>query len=329
MGKSSKKVPKKFYCKKCDYITSKKSQWTRHLSTAKHKNAINAIFDAIQKSSNDISCPVCKKCFKHISSLYRHKKICKNASVCYPKVIQSYPKVIHSNFHCECGKSYKYASGLSKHKKKCTYLHCLEDEEDSIDTIIPSNNVETLLKNILEENKELRTEIKNLKMGNTYNNTQNNQFNINMFLNEKCKNAMNLEDFVEKIKLSLEDLKYTSENGYVKGISNIFIKNLNDMDVTERPIHCSDQKRLQFYIKNDDEWSKDDNNVKLDNSIEKISKKQLQTIKDWIKENPNYLDSEVKTDEYFTLVKNITQPNNEKNLKTIKKKVGENVKIDK
>ena len=329
MEKSSKKVPKKFYCKNCDYITSKKSQWTRHLSTAKHKNAINAIFDAIQKSSNDFSCPVCKKCFKHISSLYRHKKICKNASVCYPKVIQSYPKVIHSKFHCECGKSYKYASGLSKHKKKCNYLHCLEDEEDSIDTIIPSNNVETLLKNILEENKELRTEIKNLKMGNTYNNTQNNQFNINMFLNEKCKNAMNLEDFVEKIKLSLEDLKYTSENGYVKGISNIFIKNLNDMDVTERPIHCSDQKRLQFYIKNDDEWSKDDNNVKLDNSIEKISKKQLQTIKDWIKENPNYLDSEVKTDEYFTLVKNITQPNNEKNLKTIKKKVGENVKIDK
>jgi hypothetical protein len=101
------------------------------------------------------------------------------------------------------------------------------------------------------------------------------------------------------------------------------------MDVTERPIHCSDQKRLQFYVKNDDAWSKDKNNEKIDNTIEKISKKQLQTIKDWIKENPNYLDSEAKTDEYFTLVKNITQPNNEKNLKTIKKKVGENVKLEK
>ena len=150
-----------------------------------------------------------------------------------------------------------------------------------------------------------------------------------MFLNEKCKNAMNLEDFVKKIKLSMEDLQFTKDNGYAQGISNIFIKNLNDMDVTERPIHCSDQKRLQFYIKNDNEWSKDKNNEKIDNTIEKISKKQLQTIKDWIKENPNYLDSEAKTDEYFTLVKNITQPNNEKNLKTIKKKVGENVKIDK
>ena len=127
----------------------------------------------------------------------------------------------------------------------------------------------------------------------------------------------------------MEDLQFTKDNGYVQGISNIFIKNLNDMDVTERPIHCSDQKRLQIYVKNDDAWSKDKNNEKIDNTIEKISKKQLQTIKDWIKENPNYLDSEAKTDEYFTLVKNITQPNNEKNLKTIKKKVGENVKIDK
>jgi len=219
---------------------------------------------------------------------------------------------------------------------KCTYLQ--DEEPDNNNTeIIPTNNVEKLLKNImldnkaiLEENKILREKISNLEVGNTYNNqTNNNQFNINMFLNEKCKNAMNLEDFVEKIKLTLEDLKYTSENGYAKGISNIFIKNLNDMDVTERPIHCSDQKRLKFYIKNDNEWTRDKNNEKIDNSIEKISKKQLQTIKDWIKENPNYLDSEVKTDEYFTLVKSITQPNDNKNLKDIKRQVGENVKIDK
>ena len=254
-------------------------------------------------------------------------------------VIQKLSKLsicIHDRHVCECGKSYKYASGLSKHKIKCTYLQDVEPDNNN-NEIIPTNNVEKLLKNImldnkaiLEENKILREKISNLEVGNTYNNqTNNNQFNINMFLNEKCKNAMNLEDFVEKIKLTLEDLKYTSENGYAKGISNIFIKNLNDMDVTERPIHCSDQKRLKFYIKNDNEWTRDKNNEKIDNSIEKISKKQLQTIKDWIKENPNYLDSEVKTDEYFTLVKSITQPNDNKNLKDIKRQVGENVKIDK
>ena len=212
----------------------------------------------------------------------------------------------------------------------CKYLHNKE-EKDIVNTdIVPSNNVEALLKNILEENKELRSEIKNLKMANiTNNNTQNNQFNINMFLNEKCKNAMNLGDFVEKIKLTLEDLQFTKDNGYAKGISNIFIKNLNDMDVTERPIHCSDQKRMQFYIKNDDEWSKDNNNEKLDDSIEKVSKKQLKSIQEWVEANPDYLDKQEKTDEYFLLVRSITQPNDDKNLRNIKRKVGENVKIDK
>jgi hypothetical protein len=150
-----------------------------------------------------------------------------------------------------------------------------------------------------------------------------------MFLNERCKNAMNLEDFVEKIKLTLEDLKFTKDNGYAKGISNIFIKNLNDMDVTERPIHCSDQKRLQFYVKNDNEWTKDNNNEKLDNTIEKDSVKQLKSIQDWVEANPDYLESPIKTEEYFTLVRSITQPNNDKNLKNIKRKVRENVKLDK
>ena len=140
---------------------------------------------------------------------------------------------------------------------------------------------------------------------------------------------MNLEDFVEKIKFTLEDLQYTSENGYAKGISNVFIKNLNDMDITERPIHCSDQKRLQFYVKNDNEWSKDKNNKKLDKSIEKVSVKQLKSIQDWVEANPDYLDSDTKREEYFTLVRSITQPNDNKNLKNIKRKVGENVKLEK
>ena len=334
MEKSSKKVPKKFYCKDCDYSTCKKSQWDRHILTAKHKNAINAIFDAIQKSSNKNTCELCDKSFKHISALYRHKKICKKDPSQLAKLAKKLAKISHPNFECVCGKSYKHASSLSKHKLKCFLL---KDEEDNnkIDEIIPSNNVEYLLKNImldnkaiLEENKELRSEIKNLKIGNNITNN-NQQYSINFFLNEKCKNAMNLEDFVERIKFTLEDLEFTKDNGYAKGISNIFIKNLNDMDITERPIHCSDQKRMQFYIKNDNSWSKDKSNEKLDHSIEKVSKKQIQSIKEWVMVNPNYMDSEVKMSEYFELIKNITQPNDDKNLRTIKKKVGENVKLEK
>jgi ribosomal protein L44E len=330
MKKSSKKVPIIYRCETCDYNTSRKSQWSRHILTAKHLKFTNDDDVFTEKVHKEFRCENCNKIFNFRQSLWRHKKQCKkiknnhvgslNVSKCFQNVSNKYI--------CECGRKYKSRSGLYKHSLKCTILEDVE-ENKPITEIVPTNNVEKLLKNILEENKILREKITNMEMGNTYNNTQNNNFNINMFLNEKCKNAMNLEDFVEKIKLSLEDLQFTKDNGYAKGISNIFIKNLNDMDVTERPIHCSDQKRLQFYVKNDNEWTKDNNNEKIDSSIEKISKKQLKSIQDWVEANPDYLESDVKTEEYFTLVRSITQPNDDRNLKNIKRKVGENVKIDK
>jgi hypothetical protein len=139
-----------------------------------------------------------------------------------PKVSKSLQKV-SNEYYCNCGKKYKSKSGFYKHKSRCKHLHNEEEKKEYTDEIVPTNNVEILLKNILEENKAihkkndsileenkiLRQEIKNLKLGNTMINSNNNSFNINMFLNEKCKNAMNIEDFVEKIKLTLEDLQFT------------------------------------------------------------------------------------------------------------------------
>ena len=317
-----------YYCGVCDYSCCKTSHWKQHKLTRKHKNGKNGNGDDNKKKAQ-IICANCSKKYAHKSGLSRHMKTCKNGLGQLVKISQKLVKISHIKFHCECGKSYKHASSLSKHKTKCEYLQNLSQKLET-NEIIPTNNVEHLLKNILEENKILREKITNLELGNTViNNNSNNSLNINMFLNEKCKNAMNLEDFVEKIKLTLEDLQFTKDNGYAKGISNIFIKNLNDMDVTERPIHCSDQKRLQFYVKNDNEWTKDKNNEKLDNTIEKVSVKQLKSIREWVKNNPDYKDSETKLEEYFTLVRSITQPNDEKNLKNIKKKVGENVKLEK
>ena len=329
--KKDQKGPPKYICISCNYKCCKKSHWDRHLMTAKHKNANKANFNANQKRTK-IICQNCGKEFTHKSSLSRHLKICKNDVSLLSKSYPNYPKVIHSNFICECGKSYKYASGLSKHKKKCLFLHNEEKNHTTVETITPTNNVEVLLKGILEENKVLRKKIGELEMNvtnNITNNTQNNQLNINMFLNEKCKNAMNLEDFVEKIKLTLEDLQYTNKNGYTDGISNIFIKNLIDLDVTERPIHCSDQKRLQFYVKNADEWSKDKNNEKIDSSIQQVSQKQLKTVNEWTKANPDFMENDKKREEYMELVNNAVQPNNKKNLRTIKRKLGENVKLEK
>ena len=322
----SKKTPKKnFECLSCNFVTNNKKDFRRHNDTKKHKLKIGVI----KKNPKKFRCDICYKIFNNNTTLWRHKKSCINENkndVELAKISQKLANISQDKFKCICGKSYKHASSLSKHKSKCKHLQYV-NENIQKNEIIPTNNVEHLLKDILEENKVLREKISNLELGNTINNNQ--QYSINFFLNEKCKNAMNLEDFVEKIKLTLEDLNFTKENGYANGISNIFIKNLNDMDITERPIHCSDQKRLQFYVKNDNEWTKDKNNEKIDNTIKKVSKKQLKSIQDWIVANPDYLESDTKTEEYFTLVRSITQPNDDKNLKNIKRKVGENVKIDK
>jgi len=330
MLKNAKKTPnyknKKFFCEVCTFGCNKKSDFNRHISTYKHINATNAISDAIKKTPITICCKICGKVFKHKSSLYRHKKNCKNEVSKLAKISQKLAKISQNQFICECGKSYKHGSSLSKHKIKCNHLQPVNENIEK-NEINPTNNVEHLLKDILEENKVLREKISNLELGNTINNNQ--QYSINFFLNEKCKNAMNLEDFVEKIKFTLEDLNFTKENGYAKGISNVFIRNLNDMDVTERPIHCSDQKRLQFYVKNDNEWTKDKNNEKIDKTIKKVSRKQIKSIQEWVEANPDYTESDAKMEEYFTLVRSITQPNDDKNLKNIKRKVGENVKLEK
>ena len=335
--KNPQKTPNyKFFCKPCSFRCNNKKDFNRHLNTTKHKKGIYGVNGIKSDKNKYFKCENCNKNYKHKSGLFRHKKNCKNTDGKLAKLAKKLAIVSHQKFHCECGKSYKHASSLSKHKSKCEYLQDEDNKKDYTDEFVPTNNVEILLKalleknnDILEENKILREKISTMEFGNTYNNNQtnNNQFNINMFLNEKCKNAMNLEDFVEKIKLTLEDLNFTKDNGYAKGISNIFIKNLNDMDITERPIHCSDQKRLQFYVKNDNEWSKDKNNEKLDNSIEKVSVKHMKSIQEWVEKNPNYKESGAKMEEYFTLVRSITQPNDDRNLKNIKRKVGENVKL--
>ena len=207
MKKSSKKVPINYSCDVCDYITSRKSQWNRHILTAKHAKLTNAASGLTQKVPCKFICKKCKIEFNHRQSLFRHKKTCICVFNESPKVSKSLQKVSNEYF-CECGKKYKSKSGFYKHKLICNHLHNEGDNNTIISDVIhtnvvDNNEVATILKSILEENKELRKEIKNLKIANiTNNNTQNNQFNINMFLNEKCKNAMNLEDFIEKIKLS-------------------------------------------------------------------------------------------------------------------------------
>ena len=154
---------------------------------------------------------------------------------------------------------------------------------------------------------------------------------INVFLNQECKNAMNLKDSVQNVKISLEDLNYTKEHGYIKGISNIFAKHLNDLDPKERPIHCSDSKRLQFYVKEEDKWNKDKANAKIDKTIEDITVKQIRRIKEWEVQHPNYLTDDKLLQEWHRMIQQITGSGNEgereKNKEQIKKSIGNTIEI--
>tara|TARA_Y100000768_G_scaffold361112_1_gene318894 strand:- start:573 stop:1382 length:810 start_codon:yes stop_codon:yes gene_type:complete len=206
-------------------------------------------------------------------------------------------------FVCEtCNKQYKYKSGLDNHQKngKCLMAANLEEQSKQIQTLCA----------LLEKSVAQNTETIN-KLSTTTNITNNiEKMTINVFLNEHCKDAMNFGMFVDNIKYTLEDLYYTRDNGYERGISNVFVKNLTEIPACERPIYCSDKKRLQFYVKDEDVWSKDADNEKINRGIDDITRKQICAIKTWEDAHPGWNDNSELTDEYLRIVKTITSMDN-------------------
>jgi len=228
---------------------------------------------------------------------------------------------------CCCGKTYKSRSGFYSHKKKCAY----SVEKPDIGVIVdPKDEKEviTILNIILKENRELKNEMKNMKINNnTINNNQ--KYNINVFLNEHCKDAMCLEDFISNLHVTLQDVIRTTQFGFADGVSNILIKNLNDLSALERPIHCSDLKRQKFYIKDKEGWNIDASNQKVDKVIDDVAIKQFKKIKEWTNVNPDYLTNDVKLKEWQTMIHKLsgTSDDREKETKVIKKNIGENTGI--
>ena len=237
-------------------------------------------------------------------------------------------------------KKYKHRSGLSKHKKNCIVIvsnkfeNQIKEQSLSREKVKEENNED--LKEIFKQfmkiqqefNEKIAEEISKPK--NIYNDCHNNKMTINVFLNEECKNAMNLTDFVDNMKISLEDLKYTSTNGFVDGVTNIFTKRLKDMHPTERPIHCSDSKRLQFYVKEHDKWEKDEDGKKIDETITTIKLKQTTKITEWERLNPNYRDDPKLLDEWQNMLAGITEDTTGNVLKqklALKKKIASYIEL--
>jgi hypothetical protein len=255
----TKKNEIKYYCKSCNYVSFKKTDYNRHLLTSKHLR--------LQNTTNN-----CEK-----NELIENKK-----------------------FACECGKKYKHHSSLWSHKKKCEFIN------NNKLSIINENTIVDELKNIIiKQQTQISKQQEQLsellpKIGNNItNNTQNNKFNINVFLNEKCKDAINMTDFVKSIEVSLQQLDFTKCNGIVNGLSKTIMDNMNKLSVFERPMHCTDIKRETLYIKDENEWTKDLTKEKIKKAIKKASGKNYNALQDWKEENPDFLTNDSKS-EYFT-----------------------------
>lgn len=294
--KTSENEGAKFRCKICDKTCRDKYNFKRHLSTTRHKMKQNETENerkrVINKTPLHYDCEMCSKTFKSRTTLWRHKKKC---------------KMMNENVVV------KEESGDLNEKMLFEFIQKQTEQQNK------------LMESVVKLAEQQANNITNTNCNNT------NNISINLFLNEECKNAMNLTDFVNNVKLSLEDIKYTTEHGYVKGISNILVKNLTDIDPRDRPIHCSDTKRLQFYVKDEDSWAKDENNTKIDQSIDNITRKQIACMKEWTTANPDYLDNERKMEEYMIMVRRLMGGNNieeqTKNKNRIIRQVSEEVQV--
>jgi len=270
MSKNEQNEPKKFYCKKCNYFTDKKNNFDRHVLTQKHiRNDL-----ATDGNKNE----------------------------------QNEPKL----FLCtNCNREFLSKSGLWRHRNnnKCIIIENgnINLEDNSSNSLTISDD---LIMQILNDNKEMRSiifkqqeQISELipKVGNnnTTNNTQNNKFNINVFLNTQCKDAINMSDFIKSLHVTLEQLDFTKQNGLADGISKSIIENMNKLSIYQRPLHCTDVKRETLYIKEENSWTKDKAKEKIKNAIKKTSSKNYNALLEWKNQNPDYMSNEDKTD-YFT-----------------------------
>jgi len=295
--KNPQKIPKKsalkFTCKICDYHTSNKKDFKKHNLTRKHKNnCIKNNYGNISPDIVEFICENCGKQYKHKSNLSRHKKTCKVTTDNFVEKGDKTVKISKKSYHFDANKK-SPKNEMSKDEK------ILELEKKLLEQKLESHNLRLKNKDNIIDQQAKMIDILKTKGNNTNNfNNCNNKITLNVYLNEHCKDAMNLTDFVNKIQVSLEDLEYSKQNGFAKGITNILTKQLGDLNPTERPIHCSDAKRLQFYVKDDDKWEKEAANEKIDASIMAIQVKTIKKLRMWEDEHPGWEDGGKLADEH-------------------------------
>ena len=256
------KVPKLFQCICCDYTSIRNSQYERHILTAKHLKMANDNKN-VQESSNKYECE-CGNIYKNRHNLSRHKKACKNNDT---KSITGSYNIVNSTMVKE------------------------PSNHDLILNLLKQNN--DLQKQIIELSKEPKV----INYVTNSGNTNNSQFNLNIFLNETCKNAINFSEFIDNIKVSYDDLENNAKMGFVDGMTKIIMDNLKQLELNDRPIHCTDVKRETIYVKEEDQWEKDKSKDVLQKGIQEITRKNMCQLTEWREENPEYDDMETEMGE--------------------------------
>ena len=255
-----------YFCEDCDYRCSDSSNWNRHQHTLKHLG----ITKKVQKS---LTCDLCDfVCYKHSKldihkNTAKHKRRLQEAASTQKAAPLDYATIISQLLSQNNELKNFILEQVNEHKKETT-----EIMNKVIETVKTSNT--------------------NNITANTINNNNNQKFNISVFLNEQCKDAINFSDFIKNIEVSREDLENNAQLGFVDGFSKILIENLKQLSRTERPIHCTDVKRETMYIKDDDKWNKEEDPTKMNNAIQEVTRKSLRTLLNWKDDNIDYKDND-------------------------------------
>jgi hypothetical protein len=276
-AKKGKKGQKDFYCEKCDFKCSKKYSWDRHLVTSKHtKEILGNDLGAKKgkKEENNYICENCEKCFNTNAGLWKHTKICKQNITIYNNDNDTSNSIINNNIN-------------NSNSNKDELIQYLINENKEFKNLI----LELAKKDSLTNNN-----INNI----THTNSHNKTFNLQLFLNETCKDAMNMSDFIDSVKLQLSDLECVGKLGFVDGISNIIIQKLEALDIQKRPVHCSDSKRETMYIKDHDKWEKDDSEMKqMKGLVRTVRDQNISLIATWRNLYPECVKSNSKKTTQF------------------------------
>ena len=362
-----RKSENKFECIFCDFKCSKKGDWNRHILSLKHKRlkTANILHRGIENNyennsddnntlnenlnvkkplkilhhsmnfnenkkieSNDTTTENHEK--SSVTSILHHginieetKKVVSTKSITRKTKKNSVTSILHHSIKCEiCGKTYKHQSSLCKHRKKCFVTDTITEEpvahEPEIKDLINRNN--ELMEKLIEVSGEKTT---------------TNNFNLNVFLNETCKDALNISDFIASLQIHISDLNHLKDFGYCEGLSSIIVNELKEIEISKRPLHYCNSKNDILYIKEKDIWEPDNqNNDKMKNAIQLVANKCVQHIKTWENNNPKYLESGTKdNDDYHALIKSsigsVEAKTKERDLNRIVKTVTNQIQLDK